>query len=287
MFDLREILDNMGVAADFGGAGGELAFSRLGLCHIVAPRPCLSFVDDVRYIADVKDYGNIFLTSAEVAAQCPRLRAAVVESPRRVFFNLHNFLADGDAYRRPQRPNRIGAGCKISPLAYVADHNVTIGDRVVIEEFVSIKENTVIGDNARVRAGSVIGGDGFEYKREGGRVVAVRHLGGVVIEEAVTIASNTCVDKAIFPEDDTVLKKGCKIDNLVYIAHAAVIGEGSFLVAGTTIGGRAVVGRNVFVGMNASVRNGASVGDDVFIGMGVAVTADVGDGARVTLGRGR
>ena len=47
--------------------------------------------------------------------------------------------------------------------------------------------------------------------------MGVKHLGGVKIGKNVEIQHNTCVDKAVYPWDDTIIGNNSKIDNLVHI----------------------------------------------------------------------
>ena len=131
-----------------------------------------------------------------------------------------------------------------------------IGNNVVIEEFVSIKENTIIGDNCVIRAGSIIGGEGFEHKRNGEDVLSVKHLGGVIIEDNVEFQQGNFVDKAIYPWDDTIIGENSKTDNNVHIAHADKIGKRVFIAASTCIAGRVEIGNDVWIGPGVTVTNG-------------------------------
>jgi UDP-3-O-[3-hydroxymyristoyl] glucosamine N-acyltransferase len=81
--------------------------------------------------------------------------------------------------------------------------------------------------------------------------------------------------------DDTVIGAGTKIDNLVHVAHNAVIGKNCMLVCHCGIGGSVVLGDNVWVGMGAQIRNGFRVGSHAVIGMGAVVTKDVPEGVTV------
>ena len=206
------------------------------------------------------------------------------EYPRAVFFSLHNYLTKIDGYRREAHPTIIGENCNISKMAYIADMNVTIGNNVTIEEFVSIKENTVIGDNSVIRAGTVIGGTGFEFKKngEGTESFLVEHVGGVKIGKNVEIQHNVCLDKAIYPWDNTIVDDYSSIDNLVYIAHGVKIGKLSLVASGATIGGRCNIGDNVWIGLGAVIRNGIDLGPGSRANMGAVVTKSVGEGEAVS-----
>ena len=125
-------------------------------------------------------------------------------------------------YARARHATKIGKNCSISPLAVIAKENVIIGDNVVIEEFAVIRDNVTIGDNCVIHAGVKIGFNDFEYKKENGKLFTVAHYGGVILGEEVELHPNTCVNKALYPWDNTVIGDRCKIDMLVQVSHGAV-----------------------------------------------------------------
>ena len=55
----------------------------------------------------------------------------------------------------------------------------------------------------------------------------VPQTGNVVIEDDCDIGALTTIDRATL--GSTVLRKGCKLDNLIQIAHNVVIGEGTVM----------------------------------------------------------
>ena len=150
-----------------------------------------------------------------------------------------------------------------------------IGENAVIEEFVSIKENTVIGDDCVIRAGTRIGGPGFEIKNDGSKTITVDHIGGVRIGNNVEIQQNSNVDKAIYPWDDTVIADHVRINSLVQIAHGDKIGRFTEIVAHASIQGRVQIGRNVWIGAGTVVCPGVTIGENSVIGAGSIVTRDI------------
>ena len=177
---------------------------------------------------------------------------------------------------------RIGTNCNISSQAVIADKNVIIGNNVTIEEFAVIRENTVINDNSIIRAGCKIAGEGFEFKNTSEEVFHVSHIGGVIIGESVEIQYNTCIDKAIYPWDNTVIGDHVKIDNLVHIGHAVKVDSRTMIVANSGIGGRVSIGEDVWIGFGATIRNGIHIGDRARTNMGSVVTRNVGTEEAVT-----
>jgi UDP-3-O-[3-hydroxymyristoyl] glucosamine N-acyltransferase len=122
-----------------------------------------------------------------------------------------------------------------------------------------------------------IGGDGFGWIRlDDGSLYKMPHCGRVIIEENVVIANNVNIDRGVIK--DTILRKGCKIDSLVHIAHNCEIGENTLIVAGSVIGGSCKIGKRCFIGMNASIKNKITIGDDAIIGAGAVILNDVPNG---------
>ena len=152
----------------------------------------------------------------------------------------------------------------------------------MIEEFVSIKENTIIGDDCVIRTGTKIGGPGFEIKNDGIKTITVEHIGGVIIGNNVEIQQNSNVDKAIYPWDDTVISDHVRINSMVQIAHGDKIGKFTEIVAGASIQGRVQIGENVWIGPNSVIRNGISIGNNARVNMGAVVTLSVSEGAAVS-----
>ncbi len=266
---------------------GETEFETLGLASAEPDKSVCTFIDDIRFAETVSPAAAVILTDSELF---PVLQEkfgeqkgyCIVEDPRLLFFKLHNYLAGYSEYVRPIQETVVGNGCSISGLAYISENNVIIGNDVTIEEFAVIKENTVIGDHAVIRAGAVIGGQGFEFKKAGKGILAVEHLGGVRIKDFAEIQYNTCVDKAVYPWDDTVVGAYTKLDNLVHIGHGAKVGDRVMIVAQSGIGGRTVVGDDTWIGFGATVRNGIEIGVNARVNMGAVVSKPVLSGQSVT-----
>ncbi len=139
-------------------------------------------------------------------------------------------------------------------------------------------------DNSVIRAGTIVGGTGFEFKKNGSgdESFLVEHVGGVRIGKNVEIQHNVCLDRAIYPWDDTGVDDHSNIDNLVYIAHGVKIGKLSLVASGATIGGRCNIGDNVWIGLGAIIRNGIDLGAGSRANMGAVVTKSVGEGEAVS-----
>lgn len=264
----------------------EKAFDSLGLAGYNCGDRVCTFLEDIKYLASLSSNVVMIITNKKTAvmlsAQQNSFGICITENPRKTFFQLHNTLCEDIAYCIPKRITRIGKNVKISPSAIIADHNVVIEDDVVIEEHCVIRENTKIGQNSVLRAGCIIGGMGFEFKYDDSGIFGVTHAGSVTIGRNVEIQYNTCVDKAIYPWDSTVIGDFVKIDNLVHIGHAAKIGKQTLIVANSGIGGRVEIGDNCWIGFNSTIRNGLKIGNNVRINMGAVVTKNVETGEHVS-----
>jgi UDP-3-O-[3-hydroxymyristoyl] glucosamine N-acyltransferase len=207
------------------------------------------------------------------------------ENPRIAFYQTLKIL-----YPSTLSPS-IADSAKIASDV-VLGKNILIGENVVIEAGCSIGDNVVIGHNsvfkkgtlihANVQIGSnnVIGGVGFGYEHnEDGSWELIPHIGNVVIEEGVEIGNCTCIDKAVL--GSTILRKNCKIDNLVHIAHGVEIGENALVIAHAMVAGSVHVGKNSWIAPGALIINQVSVGENTTVGLGAVVIKDVADNQTV------
>ena len=173
----------------------------------------------------------------------------------------------------------ISPEAKVSPTAYIGCNcsfvgNITIGDNTVIENNVSIINDVSIGRDGIIHSGVVIGGDGFGFAFDDkGMPIKVEHFGGVSIGDRVEIGANTCIDRGTI--DNTCLEDDVKIDNLVHIAHNAIIRKGSLVVAGAVICGSAELGEESYVAPGGIVKNQLKIGGHSLVGLGAVVTKPV------------
>ena len=280
---ISKILKEMGIPHI---CKNEQRVSSLGLVEYNDGKDVCTFVDNEYYLEKLSDNIQMVLIGEDLLDTLKQYRKSygicVVENPRLTYFRIHNYLVNDISYRRTDFKTRIGTNCNISSQAIIADKNVIIGNNVTIEEFAVIRENTVINDNSIIRAGCKIAGEGFEFKHTSAEVFHVSHIGGVIIGESVEIQYNTCIDKAIYPWDNTVIGDHVKIDNLVHIGHAVKVDSRTMIVANSGIGGRVSIGEDVWIGFGATIRNGIHIGDRARTNMGSVVTRNVGTEEAVT-----
>lgn len=167
---------------------------------------------------------------------------------------------------------RIGHNCTL-------DGDITIGDNTIIWNNVTMVNRVRIGSNCEIQSGTVIGHDGFGYTEDAHHnKTMVKHFGGVMIGDAVTILENCNISRGVI--DDTEICSGTKIDAGVRVGHNCIIGKDSAFVTGTMIYGSCYFGQNSYVATSI-IKNQTHVGDNAFVGMGAVVLKDVPAGETV------
>lgn len=208
------------------------------------------------------------------------------KDPRGAFRDVFNLLHPAPPRVAFRSPSAI-----VHPSVTIG-RDVHIGHNVVVDEGCVIGDGAIIGHNTvllnAVRVGKrvvigcncTIGGTGFGYQPDGnGDQVLMPHMGSVVLGDDVEIGNNTCIDRGGL--GNTVLERNVKVDNLVHIAHNAVIGENSLVIAHAMVAGSCKVGRNAWIAPSAAIRNKVNVGDNATVGLGAVVVKDVADGTVV------
>jgi UDP-3-O-[3-hydroxymyristoyl] glucosamine N-acyltransferase len=133
----------------------------------------------------------------------------------------------------------IGANAVIHPHVVIYD-GCQIGDHLTAHSHVSIREFCRIGHRVTLHNGVVVGGDGFGFaKTAEGTQFKIVQTGRTVIEDDVEVQTLTSIDRATLGE--TRIKRGAKIDSLVQIGHACVVGEDNIICAQTGLAGSTVL----------------------------------------------
>ncbi len=155
----------------------------------------------------------------------------------------------------------VGAGCSVHPTA-------VLGPRVVL------------GARVTVGPGAVIGSPGFGWAHgPGGATRAVPQLGGVILEDDVSIGPLCTIDAGTL--SPTRVRRGAKLDAHVHVGHNAEIGEGTIVAAQSGLAGSVTLGRGVRVGGQAGFADHVTVGDGARVAAKSGVIGDVPPGAVV------
>jgi UDP-3-O-[3-hydroxymyristoyl] glucosamine N-acyltransferase len=153
----------------------------------------------------------------------------------------------------------IGAGSVIG-------NGVEIGVHCRIDANVTIYAGVVLGNRVVVQSGAVLGSEGFGYVRDEqtGRYEQFPQAGRLVIEDDVEIGANSTVDSGAL--DETRIRRGTKIDNLVHVGHNVQIGEDVVIAAQTGLSGSAVVGDNVIIGGQVGIADHVRIEEGAILG---------------------
>jgi len=241
------------------------------------------------------------ITTEELAPLVPDTVIKLISSDaKKAFLKLNMAM-----YDEKSRGLGISQTAKISPKAKLGK-NCVVGENVVIEDNVVIGDDCVIehgavitndckighhcrigvnakvsfcemGNNCYIFAGAQIGNDGFGFMMIDGRHQRIPQLGRVIIGDDVEIGANACIDRGAL--DDTVINDGCRIDNLVQIAHNDIMGRGCVVVAQTGIAGSCTFGDYVVCGGQTGFADHLTVGSGAQIGAQSGIMQDVEPGA--------
>jgi UDP-3-O-[3-hydroxymyristoyl] glucosamine N-acyltransferase len=193
---------------------------------------------------------------------------------------------------------KIGDGCKIGANCYVGK-DVILEDTVILYPNVCVFDETIIGKASIVWSGTVIrerciigsncifhtnvsiGADGFGYRPsdDGRGLTKIPQIGNVIIGHYVEIGANSCVDRAKF--SSTIVGDGCKIDNLVQIAHNSVMGRSCIMAGHSGLAGSVTLGDGVIIGGSASIKDHTTIHSGATVGAGSGVMNDVAAGQTV------
>ena len=173
----------------------------------------------------------------------------------------------------------IGEGCSFSKNIIIGPNvsignNVKVGDGTVIHSNVTIESNVEIGSSCTFFSGSRIGTDGFGYAPEKkGSWSKIPQTGSVVIGDNVDIGANTTIDCGAI--DNTIIKTGVKIDNLVHIAHNCVIGNDTIIAAKTGLAGSVKIGNNCMIGGSVKIAPNVTIANKTTISPTTAIARSI------------
>jgi UDP-3-O-[3-hydroxymyristoyl] glucosamine N-acyltransferase len=142
---------------------------------------------------------------------------------------------------------------------------------------VTVYYNCQLGHRNIIHSGTVIGSDGFGFAPDlgAGEWVKVPQTGRVLVGNDVEIGSNTSVDRGAMA--DTRIDDGCKIDNLVQIAHNAHIGALTVVAGNTAIAGSTTIGKMCMIGGSTSFAGHIQIADRTTISGGTSIMKSISE----------
>lgn len=271
-----------GVAAPRSAGAGDLCFiQRQKYLEDVRAGGCAAVILPPELVDEMDE--RAMLISADPQASFVDAIAALELEPRAAGGEIHPSAQIADSAK-------IGAGVGIGALA-VVEANAVVGPGTTIGAAAVIGESSVVGRDCRIHAratlahgvtlgdrcvlhsGAVIGSDGFGLVMQQERWRKVPQLGGVRIGDDVEIGANTVIDRGAL--DDTVIEDGCKLDNLIQVAHNVRIGAHTAIAACVGIAGSAVIGRYCKISGGAGILGHLSIVDNVTVTAMSLVTRDI------------
>ena len=258
----------------------------------------ITFFDSIAYLSNAKKTkGGLCITTKKLQSFLSNnLEIIVVDN---VLFELARVtkliypLADIDypdlTLKKPQKIKYkkvrfgnnvlVGKNVKIGNNSIVGSSTiigseVQIGNSCIIGENVIIK-NSIIGNNVVVQDNTKIGQKGFGFIPNKNKNIKFPHIGKVVIEDNVEIATSCTIDRGSI--DDTVIGENTYLDNQVHVAHNVKIGSNCMIAGQVGFAGSSKIGNNVSIGGQAGISGHIKIGNNVKIGGGSGVVKDIQD----------
>lgn len=240
----------------------------------------LVFVDHPKYYDKCLQSAASFIIINQLV-ECPPGKALlIVDEPFEAYLKIVNHFRPFEAAVQLLSPDaQIGKTSFIYPGAFIG-HHVQIGERCVIHPNVSILDHCVIGNDVIIQAGTVIGSDAFYYNTKKNREVWYKKMlscGRVVVGDDVEIGAGCMIDRGV--TSDTIIGKGCRLDNMIHIGHDTILGKNCLLAAQVAIAGAVEIGDGVVLWGQVGVNKTLTIGD------GVTVLAQSGVGADLEAGK--
>ncbi len=167
----------------------------------------------------------------------------------------------------------VGSGVEIHASCYIGK-GANIGEECIFFSGVRVLDKCIVGKGCTIQSNTVIGSEGFGFApKKDGSYSKVPQIGNVMIEENCDIGANCSIDRATM--GSTVIHTGCKLDNLIQVAHNVVIGEKTVIAAQTGIAGSTIIGKNCLIGGQVGFVGHLKIADGTKIGAKTGVSKNV------------
>tara|TARA_X000000368_G_C22929346_1_gene666843 strand:- start:24 stop:737 length:714 start_codon:yes stop_codon:yes gene_type:complete len=150
----------------------------------------------------------------------------------------------------------------------IIEENVTIGDDTWIDANSHIKSYTAIGKRCKIFNGAVVGEIPQDLKFKGEKTK-------LIIGNNTTIREFCTLNRGTKDSGITKIGNNCLLMAYVHVAHDCIIGDNSILANGVQLGGHVEIGNNTTIGGMTPVHQFCKIGDFAFIGGGLRIVQDV------------
>jgi len=135
-------------------------------------------------------------------------------------------------------------------------------------------KKNIISSTAIIDPSAIIGVPGNNItKMPNGRIINMKHMGNVVIEDYAEVQALSVVHRAAFTS--TIIRKNAQVYAKVNIGHNCDIGESTIICPGTMLAGGTKVGKNCYIWQGVITRSNISICDNVIIGAGSLVLRSI------------
>ena len=150
-----------------------------------------------------------------------------------------------------------------------------IGKDCIIDPNVTICERSEIGNRVIINGGAVIGAADLGFYQKDGIHIRIPQVGQVVLEDDVEVGPGTVINRGRL--ENTVVRKGCKLDAHVLISHNVDLGEHSMIIGQSAIAGSTKTGHHFTAAGQSGVVGHLRIGNNVTLGARGVITKDTPD----------
>jgi len=189
--------------------------------------------------------------------------------------------------------------------------NVTIGENVIIHDFVTIYPEVIIKDNTEIFEGAVIGKPpkstkSFSRKISSKKIVTT--IGeeciispNAIIYNDVKIGNHNLIGDNASIREQCIIGNECIIGRNVTLNYNVLVGDSTKILDGCVITGNMIIGNNVFISASVATANDNNMGkkgyeddkikgpiieDNVAIGIGAIILPSIRIGEGSIIGAG-
>ncbi len=166
----------------------------------------------------------------------------------------------------------VGEGCVLEAGCYLG-RGAKLGRHCRLFANVTVYSDVIVGDNATLHSGAVLGADGFGFAPSPDGWEKIYQLGTVRIGDHVEVGAGTTVDRGAL--GDTVIGHCVKLDNQVQIAHNVQIGDYTAIAACSAVAGSTRIGKRCTIAGAVGIVGHLDIADNVHVSAMTLVTKSI------------